>query len=468
VTQPPTRLWGGRFGEVTAEALDRLNRSLPVDRRLWREDIAGSEAWVRGLTGAGVLSDAERDALLEGLADVRDRLGSWSDADWTDAPDEDIHSLVERLLHEEVGALAGKLHTGRSRNDQVATDTRLWALSAAERLDAQVRALEAALADQAERHVETLMPAHTHLQPAQPITAGHWFLSHAWALERDRLRLADAAHRCSTLPLGSGAVAGCPFPVDREALARELGFVRISENSLDAIADRDWAAELLFVGSLLAVHLSRLAEDVIIFGAEPFGFVRLPDRFTTGSSLMPQKRNPDGMELARGKAGVVLGDLVGLLASLKGTPSGYNKDLQEDKALLFRTFDTLELVLEATAGTVEGLEIRPEACAAAIHPPMMATDLADLLVDRGVPFRVAHEAVGRLLRVSEDADAPLPELAVAEWSDLVPGLTAAAVEAALDPAASVAKRAAAGGTAPERVRDQLVELRTRLATGGTA
>jgi argininosuccinate lyase len=468
VTQPPTRLWGGRFGEVTAEALDRLNRSLPVDRRLWREDIEGSEAWVRALVGAGVLTEAERDALLGGLDGVRNRLVEWTESEWAEAPDEDIHSLVERLLHEEAGPVAGKLHTGRSRNDQVATDTRLWALGAAERLDAQVRALERALVEQAERHAETVMPAHTHLQPAQPVTVGHWLLSHGWALERDRQRLADAAHRCSTLPLGSGAVAGCPFPVDREALARELGFLRISENSMDAIADRDWAAELLFVASLLAVHLSRLAEDVIIFGAEPFSFVRLPDRFTTGSSLMPQKRNPDGMELARGKAGVVLGDLVGMLASLKGTPSGYNKDLQEDKALLFRAFDTLQLVLEATAGTVEGLEVRADRCAAAVLPPMMATDLADLLVDRGVPFRVAHEAVGRVLRVAEESEDPLPAVAVAEWRDLVPGLTTAEVEAAMDPAASVARRSAAGGTAPDRVQEQIAALLARLATGGTA
>jgi len=418
-----------------------------------------------------VLNGSEVEALLAGLGRVRGRLQSWTAADWEAAPDEDIHSLVERLLKEEAGEVAGKLHTGRSRNDQVATDGRLWARGAAARLDGAIVEVERALVDQAERHVETLMPAHTHLQPAQPVTAGHWLLSHAWALERDRARLADAVDRASSLVLGSGAVAGCPFPVDRNALARELGFARVAGNSMDAVADRDWAAELLFVCSLLGVHLSRLAEDIIVFASEPFGFVRLSDRFTTGSSLMPQKRNPDGLELARGKAGVLLGQLVALLASLKGTPSGYNKDLQEDKALLFGAFDTLEAVLPAVAGTVATLEVRADRCAAAIAPALMATDLADLLVGRGVPFRVAHDAVGRLLLHADDGapehDAPaaraalaaLAALAVEEWATLAPGLDPAEIIAALDPRASVERRDRPGGTAPDRVRDQIEALR---------
>jgi argininosuccinate lyase len=480
MTAGAERLWGGRFTAGPAPALDRVNRSLPVDRRLWPEDIAGSEAWVRALGEAGVLADAEVQALSDGLGRVRRRLQSWGSADWDAAPDEDIHSLVERLLKEEAGEVAGKLHTGRSRNDQVATDGRLWARGAAARLDVAIQALEGALVDQAERHVETLMPAHTHLQPAQPVTAGHWLLSHAWALERDRARLADAADRASTLVLGSGAVAGCPFPIDRRALARELGFARVADNSMDAVADRDWAAELLFVCSLLGVHLSRLAEDLIVFASEPFGFVRLSDRFTTGSSLMPQKRNPDGLELARGKAGVLMGQLMALLASLKGTPSGYNKDLQEDKALLFAAFDTLEAVLPAVTGTVATLEVRADRCAAAIAPALMATDLADLLVGRGVPFRVAHEAVGRLLLHADEAavehdargagGAPtaLAAMAVEEWAELAPDLDPAAVAAALDPRASVERRDRPGGTAPARVREQIASLRAAWAADATS
>jgi argininosuccinate lyase len=464
VTDPvvPTRLWGGRFTAGPDPALERLNRSLDVDRRLWREDIRGSEAWVRGLTGAGVLTAEESEALLEGLAAVRSVLEDWTDTDWEAAPDEDIHTLVERLLHGEAGEVAGKLHTGRSRNDQVSTDTRLWALGAAARLDGAIRNLEIALADQAEAHVETVMPAHTHLQPAQPITAGHWLLSHAWALERDRARLGEAARRVSCLPLGSGAVAGCPFPVDRDALAADLGFDRVTENSLDAVSDRDWAAELLFVAGLLGVHLSRLAEDVIVYASAPFGFVRLSDAYSTGSSLMPQKKNPDVMELARGKAGPLLGDLMGILTTIKGTPSGYNKDLQDDKALLFHAFDTLGAVLPAVAGTVATFHVRTDRCAAAIPEALMATDLADLLVQRGVPFRVAHERVGEALRRSEEEDRPLADLALEEWGGDVPGLSRAEIDDALDPLASVARRDPAGGTAPDRVREQLEALRALL------
>ncbi len=455
-------MWGGRFAAGPAPELDRLNRSLPVDRRLWREDIRGSEAWVRGLVAADMLTSAEGASLLAGLEAVRARLGDWSDDDWSRAPDEDIHSLVERLLAEEVGGLAGKLHTGRSRNDQVGTDTRLWALAGAARLDEAVRALERTLANRAEAHIETVMPGHTHLQPAQPVTVGHWLLSHAWALERDRDRLGDAADRIAVLPLGSGAIAGCPFPIDRDALAVELGFSGVTENSMDAVADRDWAAELLFVGGLLGVHLSRLAEDVIIYASTPFSFVRLADAWATGSSLLPQKRNPDAMELARGKAGLLIGDLVALLTTLKAGPSGYNKDLQEDKALLFHALDTLELTLPAVTGTIATLTVRTDRCAAAIPDALMATDLADLLVARGVPFRVAHERVGRVLMLAEDQDRPLAEVAMEAWAGEIPDLTRTMVDEALDPRASVARRSSAAGTAPARVREQLGSLRLRL------
>ncbi len=460
--QPGHALWGGRFTGGPAPELDRLNRSLPVDHRLWRQDIRGSMAWVGALEGAGVLSAAEAAALVEGLEAVGERVGQWTEHDWEVAPDEDIHTLVERLLGEEVGALAGKLHTGRSRNDQVATDTRLWALDNVEALDEAIRELEAALVDQAEPLTEAPMPAFTHLQPAQPVSVAHWLMSHAWALERDRGRLWNAVDRVATLPLGSGAIAGCPFPIDRERLRRELGFRRVSENSMDAVADRDWVAELLFVMAMTGTHLSRLAEDLVLFASPAFGFVRLDDAFSTGSSLMPQKRNPDALELARGKAGTLLGDLAGMLATLKGTPSGYNKDYQEDKALLFRAFDTLVAVLPAVTGTVATLTIDTARCRAALDPALMATDLADALVERGMPFREAHDVVGRLVMAAEDSGTSLSELPAETVVEVAPELAEVDLAAALDPVRSMRRRASAGGTAPEVVVGQLVELRRRL------
>jgi argininosuccinate lyase len=465
--KPPAALWGGRFTEGPDAALDRVNRSLPVDRRLWRQDIRGSQAWVAGLKGAGVLAAPEAEALLEGLESVVSQLAGWSEADWDTAPDEDIHTLVERLLGEEIGALAGKLHTGRSRNDQVATDTRLWAMEAVADLDGAIRELELALVEQAGYHISTPMPSFTHLQPAQPVSVAHWLASHAWPLERDRARLADASDRLSVLPLGSGAVAGCPFPIDREALARALGFRRVSENSMDAVADRDWVAELLFAASLLGTHVSRLAEDLVIFASPAFGFVRLSDAFSTGSSLMPQKRNPDALELARGKAGGLTGDLAGFLATLKGTPSGYNKDLQEDKTVLFRVVDTLDVLLPAVTGTVRTLDIDAGRCREGLDPALMATDLADALVELGVPFREAHEVVGRLLLAVEESGRSLEELSVADLraagAELVDvDLADLDLTAALDPVRSMQRRAAAGGTAPDRVKEQLAELRERL------
>jgi argininosuccinate lyase len=463
VTEPAPGLWGGRFAQGPHQALDRLNRSLPVDQRLWPHDIRGSRAWVRALEGAGVVTRDEAAALLDGLDVVAARLAEWTEAEWAQAPDEDIHSLVERLLKEAAGQVAGKLHTGRSRNDQVATDARLWALDAAPDLDHGIRALEAALLEKAEAHVDALMPAFTHLQPAQPVSVGHWLASHAWALERDRARLRDAMARLSVLPLGSGAIAGCPFPVDREELRRELGFLSVSDNSMDAVADRDWVAELLFVASLLGAHLSRLAEDIIIFASPAFGFVRISDAFSTGSSLMPQKRNPDVMELARGKAGALLGDLVAMLATLKGTPSGYNKDLQEDKTVLFRAMDTLGALLPAVEGTIRTLSVDETRCRKALEPALMATDLADALVERGVPFREAHEAVGRLLLMVEASGKALDALTSQEAAAVHPELANVDLARALDPASSVKRRASAGGTAPGRVREQLRALRERLA-----
>ncbi|HUG39382.1 MAG TPA: argininosuccinate lyase [Longimicrobiales bacterium] len=458
---PLRRLWGGRFGGSPAPELERLNRSLPVDRRLWREDIAGSLAWAVALRAAGVVTAEEEGELRAGLHRVAGRLEAWTEGEWSAAPDEDIHSLVERLLHEEAPGVAGKLHTGRSRNDQVATDARLWAMGAVDRLDAGIDALQRAFLEQAEDHLDTLMPGYTHVQRAQPISAAHWLLSHFWPLDRDRERLADACRRAAVLPLGSGAVAGCPFPVDRVLLQEVLGLRGLTANSVDAVADRDWVAELLFVMSLVGVHLSRLAEDLVLFGSAEFGFVRFSDQYSTGSSLMPQKRNPDAMELARAKAGRLLGELVGFLTVLKGLPSGYNKDLQEDKQALFQAFDTLDALLPAVAGTVRTLTLDRSRCAAAIDAAMFATDLADVLVRAGMPFRQAHEQVGRVVRLAEESGGSIDRvsadaLAALGWSADIP------LDDVFDAARSVERRAAAGGTAPAAVREQLALARARL------
>ena len=391
-----------------------------------------------------------------------DRREGWGESDWNEAADEDIHSLVERLLREEVGALAGKLHTGRSRNDQVATDSRLWALSAMHRLDQLLRELTRALAQQAERHMETVMPSYTHLQRAQPISAAHWLLSHAWPLQRDRERLGDARGRVSILPLGSGAIAGCPFPVDRELLRELLGFAAISPNSIDAVADRDWIAEIAFVGAMVSTHLSRLAEDLILFASAEFGFVRLSDRYSTGSSLMPQKRNPDAMELARGKAGRMIAELTASLAILKGLPTGYNKDLQDDKTILFSVFDTLETLLPAVIGSVATMEFRVERCRAAIDPAMLATDLADFLVREGVPFREAHGMVGRLVRAAEESGSTIDQLPPEVFTGVSDRFATADLPALFDPLSSISARASAGGTAPDAVARQLEALRSGL------
>ncbi|HVH12804.1 MAG TPA: argininosuccinate lyase [Longimicrobium sp.] len=459
---PGARLWGGRFTSGPAPEMDRLNRSLPVDRRLWRQDVAGSRAWAASLGAAGVISPAEAADLRAGLDAVEVLLEGWTDADWDATGDEDIHTLVERLLGETAGPIAGKLHPGRSRNDQVATDFRLWALEAAKLLDVELRDLQAALAEQAAAHADTVMPAYTHMQRAQPVSAAHWLMSHAWPLARDRERLADAVDRVSVLPLGSGAIAGCPFPVDRVLLKESLGFRAVSPNSIDAVADRDWVVELLFVMSMTGVHLSRLAEDLILFATSEFGFVRLSDRFSTGSSLMPQKRNPDAMELARGKAGLLIGELTGMLALLKGLPSGYNKDLQEDKSALFAAFDAMSDVLPAVAGTVRTMEIDAGRCAGAVDSAMLATDVADFLVRRGMPFREAHGAVGKLVRAAEGLGCPLSALPRELFVQVSGEFEDADLEALFDAKASVQARAAAGGTSYASVQAQLAELTATL------
>jgi argininosuccinate lyase len=457
---PEQRLWGGRYSAGPAPSLDQLNRSLDVDRRMWREDIEGSRAWVQALLRAGVLSQDEARTLDAGLRAVAASLAESFPAD---AGDEDIHSLVERLLYAEVGAVAGKLHTGRSRNDQVATDARLWTMRACARLERELAALQGALVEQAAASVDTLMPAYTHLRRAQPVRAAHWLLNHFWALQRDRERLAAAAERVSVLPLGSGAIAGSGFAVDRTLLKELLGFRAVSGNSMDAVGDRDWICEVLFVISMVSTHLSRLAEDMIIFSSDEFRFIELPEAYTTGSSLMPQKRNPDGLELARGMAARSIGELTSALAMLKGTPSGYNKDFQEDKRLLFGAVDMLEALLPATRETIAGMRFREEALAAALaDEALLATDLADELVRRGVPFREAHSAVGRLLRFADDRGCAVSQLPAEEWGRahqlfLVPSLPTLSLQASVD------ARNVQGGTGRDAVLQQLASARQALA-----
>jgi argininosuccinate lyase len=453
------RLWGGRSVAAPAPALEELNRSLGVDRRIWREDLAGSRAWLRALLRAGVLAHREATALDAGLLRVADRL---QHAFPEDASDEDIHTLIERLLYEEVGVLAGKLHTGRSRNDQVATGVRLWLLGAGARLDGELRALQLALLEQAEANVDVLMPAYTHLRRAQPVRVAHWLLAHFWPLERDRARLSAALERVAVLPLGSGAISGCGFAVDRTLLQELLGFRSVSENSMDAVGDRDWVCEVLFVASMVAMHLSRLAEDLIIFSSDEFRFIELPDPYTTGSSLMPQKRNPDGLELARGMAARAMGELTAALAMLKGTPSGYNKDFQDDKRLLFGVLDAFELLLPATRETVTGLRFRHDALGEAVaDEALLATDLADELVRRGVPFREAHAAVGSLLRTAEQAGTCVSALPPAAWAAAHAAFAGHALTLP-SPAEAADARSAQGGTSRSSVIRQLTTARQAL------
>ncbi len=448
-------LWGGRFKEGMDPAMVPLNLSLAEDQRLWRHDLQGSRAWARALARAEVLDDDELQGLLEGLDRVEARLARGIPED---APDEDIHSLVERLLGEEAGEVAGKLHTGRSRNDQVATDMRLWGMEALDQVEDRLTGVLQALLAMAERSVELVIPGYTHLQQGQPVRAAHWTLSHFWPLVRDRDRIRQARRAAAVLPLGSGALAGCPFPVDREYLARELGFREVSDNSMDAVSDRDWMADGLYAGAMIGIHLSRLGEDLVLFASREFGLLRVPDGFSTGSSLMPQKRNPDVAELIRGKAGRFSGNLVALLTLLKGLPTGYNRDLQEDKRLLFDTVDQLELVLPAVAGTLKGCRWRPERARELLSEELLATDLADYLVRRGVPFRTSHEVVGRLVSLAEDEGMPLSRLPLERYREVHPAFEAD-VKEVFRWEASVESRAARGGTARSAVEAQLEKAR---------
>jgi argininosuccinate lyase len=452
------KLWGGRFSAGPHPALDAVNRSIGVDFRLWPHDVRLSKAWAVALAGAGTLTARERAQIAKGLDAVAARIAGGEKPVTTD---EDVHTMIDRLLHEEAGVVASRLHTGRSRNDQVATATRLWTMEACDSLDVLIVSLQRAMVAQASRLERAIMPAYTHLQRAQPVSGAHWMLSHFWPLQRDRQRLATARAHTASLPLGSGAIAGSGFPIARAKLAKSLGFSTISQNSIDAVGDRDFIAEVLFTLALVGAHLSRLSEDLILFGSSEFAFVRYGDAFSTGSSMMPQKRNPDALELARGSSARMLGDLVALLATIKGLPSGYNKDLQEDKRTLFDAVDGMTLLLPAVAGSLGALTFDTARMNYAVTSTMMATDLADYLVRKRVTFREAHAAVGRLVREAEEKGCDLGALPVAAFRaahhEFGPD-----VMSELSPATSLGNREIDGGTGPNAVKRQLAAARIAL------
>ncbi len=453
-------LWGGRFAAPMDALLERFNASIDVDRRLLEVDIAGSQAYARALGRAGLLTAGEVEQIVAGLAQVRAEMSA---PGYRFSPAmEDIHMAVERRLTELIGPAGGKLHAGRSRNDQVCLDERLYLRLAVQRLRERVRALQLALVDKAGAHLDVVLPGYTHLQRAQPILFSHYALSLFWMLERDRGRLADLQRRADVLPLGAGALAGNAFPVDREFLAAELGFGAISANSLDAVSDRDFLVEFLAAAAILLMHLSRYCEDLIIWSSAEYGFVELADAFATGSSMMPQKKNPDSLELVRGKTGRVYGDLVALLTALKGLPLTYAKDMQEDKAPFFDALDTVDDCLQVFAGAWQSMTLRPERMAAALDSTMLATDLADYLVQRGVSFREAHRVVGELVREALQRGVGLDGLGLAALQARCPQFGADAL-AALDYRASLQRRNLPGGTGPAAVAAQLAAARALLA-----
>ncbi len=463
MTHDSHKLWGGRFTTPTAADMAAFNDSFRFDRRLAAADISGSVAWAGALARAGLISAEEHTALVDGLEQVRQEFAEGRFA--AQPGDEDIHTAIERRLHELVATPALKLHTGRSRNDQVATDLRLFCREAVAMLTQRLRHLQLALLDQAEQHAASLMPGYTHLQRAQPITFGHWCMAYVEMFERDCLRLHDAHTRIISLPLGSGALAGNSLEIERAWLAEALGFASVTNNSLDAVSDRDFVAEVLFCCSMIGMHLSRMAEDLIIYNSSEYGFIELADAYSTGSSLMPQKKNPDSLELLRGKSGRLVGNLVALLTMLKGLPLAYNKDLQEDKEPLFDSVDTLDLGLRVAAAAIATMQVHTDTMAAALDDAMLATDLADELVRLGIPFREAHSSVGRLVHAALKKGMHLRNISIEEYRQAVPDLDEATftqIKALFNFIRSTQRKASHGGTAPQRVREQVTAWRSRL------
>ena len=456
------KMWGGRFERGPDASFYEFERSWNFDRRLLPQEIALDRAWARAIARAGILTKEEGEQLVAALDALEAR--AKSDAVWLDnSKAEDVHHFVETALIEKLGALGAKLHTGRSRNDMVATEFRMYVKDAARQIRRAIASLEHAIVEQAERNLKIPMPGNTHMQHAQPLLLSHWLLAHGEAFHRDAERVAGAAARADVCPLGSGALSGCAFPLDRKALAQDLGFSTISVNSLDAVSDRDFALEYLFALATLAMHLSRLAEDFVLFASPEFGFVELPDEFSTGSSLMPQKKNPDAWELIRGKTGRIYGSLFALLTTMKGLPSSYQRDLQEDKENLFQAHDQSLSMLQIAAATLAATKFREDRLrAAAQDSALVATEVADYLVTFGVPFREAHEIAGKVFQAAEKEGKSIREMPVERLKEFSPVFdrnlaTALTLESAL------ARRSLRGGTAPGTVRSALQEFKSRLA-----
>jgi argininosuccinate lyase len=457
---PANPLWGGRFDGGPAAIMRRINASIEFDKRLYAEDIAGSKAHCAMLVAQRILSPEDGAAIIAGLEQIHTEIDGGAFVFREE--NEDIHLNIEARLAELIGPAAGRLHTARSRNDQVATDFRLWVRGAIDRIDAAMATLQTALLDQAEVYASTVMPGFTHLQTAQPVTFGHHLMAYVEMIGRDRGRLADCRRRLNECPLGAAALAGTAFPIDRDATAAALGFDRPAANSLDAVSDRDFAIEFLAAAALAGTHLSRFAEEIVIWSSEPFGFIALSDQFTTGSSIMPQKRNPDAAELVRAKTGRLNASLVALLTVMKGLPLAYQKDMQEDKVPVFEAADALELCLATTTGMVPDLYPQTGRLReAAMRGFSTATDLADWLVRAlGMPFRQAHHLTGLIVKRAEALGCTLAALPLAELQAIDPAITAAVYDV-LDVEHSVASRASFGGTAPERVRQAVAAARKR-------
>jgi argininosuccinate lyase len=455
-------MWGGRFADGPAAVMREINASLPFDKRLWRQDIAGSIAHARMLGAQGIIEQADADAIIAGLEQVA------ADYEAEGVPDdlalEDIHMATEARLAEKIGPVAGRLHTARSRNDQVATDFRLWVRDAMDEVGRGLAGLQAALVDRAETFADAIMPGFTHLQSAQPVTLGHHLMAYYEMLRRDRMRLTDARVRLNECPLGSAALAGTGFPIDRHATARALGFDAPTANSLDAVSDRDFALDYLMAATQIALHLSRLAEEFIIWASQPFGFVSLPDAYSTGSSIMPQKRNPDAAELVRGHSGRIMGCMTALCVTMKGLPLAYSKDMQDDKPPVFEAHDLLGLSIAAMTGMVETVTFRTDRMRQLAESGFAtATDLADWLVREGkVPFREAHHITGRAVKAAEEAGVALADLPIAALQAIDSRIDARVYDV-LTVDASVASRKSHGGTAPDQVRARIAEARAALA-----
>jgi len=462
-SEPPGKPWSGRFSEKADPVAEAFTSSLSFDRRLWPHDLEGSAAWARALRQAGLLDQDELVALLGGLGAVRAELESGR---FPFRPElEDIHMNIERRLIELAGPVGGKLHTGRSRNDQIALDERLYLRDALHRVDGGLAEAQTALLRRAEEHLDCWMPGYTHLQRAQPVLLAHHLLAYVFMLARDRERFRDCRGRANVMPLGSAALAGTAFCIDREALARDLGFSAPSPNSMDAVADRDFVLEFLGDAAILGAHLSRLSADLTLWATAEFGFVEFSDAFATGSSIMPQKKNPDVAELIRGKTGRLYGNLQAALVTMKGLPLTYNADMQEDKEPLFDSVDTLEAILRVVPPMLGTLTFKVERMRAAAGAHYAtATDLADYLVRKGLPFREAHEVAGRTVRYAMTHGKELGELSLEEFRQASPLIDKDAYEA-ITVEASLRARAATGGTAPEAVRRQLAEAKELVARG---